>query len=87
MTLKGSPEINLFNAPSNKYGWSHEAVDPDSDRLFDLMSREEAVLASGYQQAGDRRIKFEIRSLTSGVHFYRLETGDGVLTRKMSLVR
>jgi hypothetical protein len=55
--------------------------------VYDVMGREVAVLVNGHQQAGDHQVQFEIRNLTSGVYFYRLETEDGVLTRKMSLVR
>jgi hypothetical protein len=55
--------------------------------VYDVTGREAAVIVNGYQRAGDHQVQFEIRNLTSGVYFYRLETDDGVLTRKMSLVR
>ena len=60
--------------------------------VFTVTGQRVAVLRQGPQQAGYHRLRWnaqdgEGRPLASGIYFYRLETADGILTRKLTLLR
>lgn len=55
--------------------------------VYDLLGREVAVLVDGTMTAGTHRIAFDASNLSSGVYLYRLQTAEGVLTRKMVLLK
>ena len=51
-----------------------------------------AILRQGYQQAGYHRLHWNGRDreghpLASGMYLYRLVTQEGILTRKLTLLR
>lgn len=56
-------------------------------RVFDLLGREVAVLVAGQRDAGEHTVRFDASRFASGVYIARLEAGDAVRTRLMSLVR
>jgi hypothetical protein len=56
-------------------------------RVYDVLGREVAVLASGIQAAGEHTAKFDARSLASGMYFYRLSAGTATATMKMMLLK
>ncbi len=57
-------------------------------RIYDILGREVAApLNHMHQRAGVHSIQFQASSLASGVYFYRLITGRGVLTRRMTLLK
>ena len=60
--------------------------------LFTVIGQRVAVLRQGPQQAGYHRLHWnaqdeEGRPLASGIYLYRLVTTEGVLTRKLTLLR
>ncbi|WP_185957194.1 T9SS type A sorting domain-containing protein [Gracilimonas mengyeensis] len=56
--------------------------------VFDVTGRKVATLVDGQRQtAGNQQVTFDASGLSSGVYFYRLETGGKTLTRKMLLVK
>jgi len=60
--------------------------------VYDLLGRRVATLVDQYLPAGSHRTSFDGTdadgvSLPSGVYFYRLKTGGGVLSRKMLLLK
>ena len=60
--------------------------------LFSVTGQRVAILHQGPQQAGYHRLPYEAqddegRPLASGIYFYRLETTNGILTRKFTLLR
>jgi hypothetical protein len=56
-------------------------------KVFDLLGREVAVLVDGPMSAGTHTVSFDASELSSGVYIYRLQTAQGVLTRKMVLIK
>ena len=65
---------------------------PARVEVFALTGQRLAVLHQGRQQAGRHRVHWdgrddEGRPLASGVYLYRLVTGEGMLTRKLTLLR
>ena len=60
--------------------------------LFSVTGQRVATLHQGPQQAGYHRFRWEAqddagRPLASGIYFYRIETTNGILTRKLTLLR
>ena len=60
--------------------------------LFSITGQRVAILHQGPQQAGYHRLRWtaqdrEGRPLASGIYLYRLETANGILTRKLTLLR
>jgi len=60
--------------------------------LFSVTGQRVAILHQGPQQAGYHRLPYEARDdegrpLASGIYFYRIETTNGILTRKLTLLR
>ena len=60
--------------------------------LFSVTGQQVAILHQGPQQAGYHRLRWEAqddegRPLASGIYFYRIETTNGILTRKLTLLR
>lgn len=55
--------------------------------VYDYLGREVRVLTDGVLGAGENPIRFDALSLASGIYFYRLETEEKVVTRKMTLIK
>ncbi len=55
--------------------------------VFDVLGRELKVLADGIRTAGSYRVAFDGSDFASGTYLYVLETGTGIFTRTMSLVK
>jgi len=56
-------------------------------RVYDLLGREVAKLVDGRRSPGSYMESFDARGLAGGMYFARLQTGAGVSTRKMLLIR
>jgi plastocyanin len=55
--------------------------------VYNLLGREVAVLVNERKAAGTYEVNFDARGLSSGVYFYRLEAGEAVLTRTMTVLK
>ncbi len=57
-------------------------------KVYDVLGKEVATLINGNVSAGVHTVRFEARSnMSSGVYFYRLETPDMRVTRKLMLIK
>ena len=56
-------------------------------KVHDLLGREVAVLAQGQMATGTYRATFDAQNLPGGIYFYTLQTHDGSVTKKMTLVK
>jgi hypothetical protein len=54
-------------------------------KVFDLLGCEEASLVNYEQPKGNYEVDFDGSNLTSGIYFYRLQTGDFIKIKKMIL--
>ncbi len=55
--------------------------------VFDILGREVATLLNEVKTAGNYTADFDASALSSGVYFYRLESGSFTQTKKMLLVK
>lgn len=77
---------NPFNPTTNiKFGLPKAGV--VKLVVFDILGREVATLLNEFKPAGQFVADFDASMLSSGVYFYRIESGDFVETKKMLLVK
>jgi hypothetical protein len=55
--------------------------------VYDLLGRELAVLVNERKEPGSYKVKWDARSVASGVYLYRLTAGSFVETKKMVVVK
>lgn len=56
-------------------------------KIYDLLGREIMTLVSGKLQAGKYKYQWDANNLSSGVYFYRLQSGNYNETKKLVLLR
>jgi hypothetical protein len=81
---------NPFN-PSTRIQYSLEKAVQVSLKVYNVLGVEIATLVNSRQEAGNYNVSFSVNNgslnLSSGVYFYRLETGSFVSTMKMILMK
>ncbi len=55
--------------------------------VYDMTGREVAVLVNGLAERGENNVAFDGSALASGVYFYTLQAPEGVITKKMVLIK
>lgn len=56
-------------------------------KVYDVLGRELITLIDGIKEPGLHQVNFDASNLTSGVYFYRLQSGDFITTKKMMLIK
>ncbi len=56
-------------------------------KVFDVLGKEIKTLIEGYKTEGRYEVEFDATALTSGMYFYRIQTGSFVETKKMILMK
>ena len=56
-------------------------------KVYDILGREVSTLVNKVQSPGSYDVNFDGRKLNSGVFFYRIKSGDEILTKKMTLLK
>ena len=56
-------------------------------KVYDILGREVKNLVTEFKQAGSYIVSFDGSKLSSGIYFYRLETGDFVQVKRMILIK
>jgi hypothetical protein len=90
--LPDSPQLkqnypNPFN-PSTNIEFSIPKASQVTLKVYNVLGQEVATLLQGRKQAGTHTVRFEAeRSLSSGIYLYRLEAGETVITRKLTLIK
>lgn len=67
-----------FNLPSDRN---------ISLKIFDILGREVLTLADGFFTKGNHKIKFEASNFSSGVYFYRLQSGSEFVVKKLQILQ
>ncbi len=55
--------------------------------VYNTLGQQVALLQNGEQEAGYHEVKFDGSGLSSGVYFYRIQTGEFVRTRELLILR
>ena len=77
---------NPFN-PSTTIRFSLPQRQHVTLKVFDVAGRELATLLEGEMPAGEHAVRFEAKSLASGLYFYQLEAGQTIYRNKMLLTK
>jgi subtilisin family serine protease len=77
---------NPFN-PTTQIKYSLRTTGYVRLSIFNVAGQRISTLVDGVQSPGFKTIEWNAANCASGVYFYRLETGDYLLTKKMILMR
>lgn len=77
---------NPFN-PTTKISWYSPVSGNQTLKVYDMLGKEVATLVDEYREAGNYIIDFNSGSLSSGVYFYKLQTGTYAQSKKMILMK
>ena len=77
---------NPFN-PTTSIRYSLPTAGNVTLKVFDIIGKEVTTLVNGYQQNGQYTVTFNASNLSSGMYFYRLETGSTTQVKKMVLLK
>ena len=56
-------------------------------KVYDVLGNEIATLVNEYKPAGSYEVEFDAENLSSGIYFYKLQSGSFTQTKKMILLR
>ena len=56
-------------------------------KVYNALGEQVADLVNGYVKAGNHNVTFNADRLSSGVYYYRIETNNNVLVKKMILLK
>jgi acyl-homoserine lactone acylase PvdQ len=77
---------NPFN-PSTKIKYYLAKSGKVKLKIFDVLGTEVATLVNKYQNSGSYEVSFDASKLSSGVYFYRIQTGSNTAVKKMILLK
>lgn len=77
---------NPFN-PSTTIAYGIPKTGKVTLEVFDLLGRKVATLLNQNKTAGRHTINFDARSFSSGMYIYRLQAGNSVITKKLTLIK
>ncbi|MEO8231692.1 MAG: T9SS type A sorting domain-containing protein [Ignavibacteriota bacterium] len=77
---------NPFN-PSTSINYAISSKQFVSLKVYDVLGDEVATLVNEEKPAGNYEVNFDASKLSSGVYFYKLQSGSFMQTRKMTLLR
>jgi hypothetical protein len=77
---------NPFN-PSTTIAYHLLSANHVTLKVFDVLGREIATLVNDVQQPGNKSVRFEASTLSSGIYFYRLQAGSFTATKKLILLK
>ncbi len=56
-------------------------------KVYDVLGNEVRILVNGKQPAGHHQVHLDAKDLPDGVYFYRIQAGDFVQTKKLTLLK
>jgi hypothetical protein len=77
---------NPFN-PSTTISYQLPIQSHVTLKVFDVLGREVATLVNRIEEAGYESVNFDASKLSSGIYFYRIQTGLFMQTNKMLLMK
>jgi len=74
-----NPTTNIeFSIPEN----THTTLD-----VFDMLGQRVATLVDQSMAAGQHSVSFDASNLSSGIYIYRIQAGNSIQTRKLTLIK
>ena len=55
--------------------------------IFNVLGQQVAELVNSFKEAGNYNVNWNASNLTSGIYLYRLEAGNKIITKKMTLLK
>lgn len=77
---------NPFN-PTTQIDYSVGRPGKVKVAVYDIRGRQVAVLVDDFKSVGNYLVDFDASGLASGTYVYRLEAGDRIITKKMTLTK
>lgn len=77
---------NPFN-PSTIISWQLPVASYVELKVYDILGNEVVTLVNENKEAGNYEVMFDASILASGTYIYRLEAGNYVSIKKMSLIK
>lgn len=77
---------NPFN-PTTTINYSLPVATDVSLKVYDALGNEVMSLVNGFKNAGTHSITMNASELTSGIYFYKLQAGNFVATKKLTLIK
>lgn len=77
---------NPFN-PVTKIKFSLPQSTNVTIKVFDILGKEVATLLNTKKEAGKHELEFNASAFNSGIYFYRIEAGEFIVTKKMTLLK
>jgi hypothetical protein len=77
---------NPFN-PSTKIRWQSPVSSHQLLKVYDVLGNEVTTLIDEYKPAGSYEIEFDAKNLSSGIYFYKLNSGSLSQINKMVLMK
>ncbi|HKJ30830.1 MAG TPA: T9SS type A sorting domain-containing protein, partial [Balneolales bacterium] len=77
---------NPFN-PTTRIAFDVPKKSEVSLKVYDMLGRKVATLVNQDKAAGHYTLNFDAQHLSSGVYIYRLQVGNKVISKKMTLIK
>lgn len=77
---------NPFN-PSTKIEYAIPRPGDTKITVYDILGKEVAVLVNEFKYPGIYTVDFDASALSSGVYFYKLQSGSFADTKKMLMLK
>jgi hypothetical protein len=77
---------NPFN-PNTVIAYSIPASSHVIINVYNLIGQQIKTLVNEYQEAGSYKVNFDARSLSNGIYFYKIQSGNFVEIKKMLLLK
>jgi hypothetical protein len=56
-------------------------------KVYNIIGKEVATLVNGFINAGSHKVTFDASNLSAGVYIYKLQSGNNVEVRKLTLMK
>jgi beta-lactamase superfamily II metal-dependent hydrolase len=77
---------NPFN-PTTKISFSLANAGYTTLKVYNLIGKEVTTLVNGYITVGTHQVTFDGSQLSNGIYFYKLQSGNNVEVKKLTLVK
>ena len=77
---------NPFN-PTTKIKWQSPVGSWQTLKIYDVLGNEVVTLVDEYKSSGNYEVEWNASSLSSGVYYYSLSSGEFSVTKKLLLIK